>query len=77
METTVNRKIAIFTHFYVCNFGANLQALSTSEFLKNSGWEPVFINWVGYQNKIFGNVCDAQVSAHYDFVERHLNISPT
>lgn len=76
METTVNRKVAIFTHFYVCNFGANLQALSTSEFLKKSGWEPIFINWVGYQKKIFGNVCDAQVGAHYDFVERRLNISP-
>lgn len=72
----MNKKIAVFTHFYVCNFGANLQALSTSCYLKKNGWEPIFINWVGYQSKIFGNVDEAQVNAHYSFVNQHLNISP-
>ncbi|MCQ2049477.1 MAG: polysaccharide pyruvyl transferase family protein [Candidatus Saccharibacteria bacterium] len=72
----MNKKIAVFTHFYVCNFGANLQALSTSCYLKRNGWDPIFINWVGYQSKIFGNVNEEQVKAHYSFANRHLNISP-
>lgn len=39
-------KIGILTYHAACNFGANLQALSTVSYLKNQGYEPVFINWM-------------------------------
>lgn len=71
-----NNKIAVFTHFYVCNFGANLQALSTSSYLKKQGFDPVFINWTGYQKKLFTNVSGAQQQAHYGFIRSHLSVSP-
>ncbi len=38
-------KIGILTFYSVCNYGANLQALSTYEYIRNSGNEPIFINW--------------------------------
>lgn len=39
-------KIGILTYNTACNFGANLQALSTYWYLKNSGNDPVFITWI-------------------------------
>lgn len=42
-------KIGILTYHAACNFGANLQALSTFAYWRNSGHEPVFINWVTKQ----------------------------
>ncbi|MDO4948867.1 MAG: polysaccharide pyruvyl transferase family protein [Bacteroidales bacterium] len=38
-------KIGILTYHRACNFGANLQALSTCNYLRNHGYEPLFINW--------------------------------
>lgn len=39
-------KIGILTYHAVCNFGANLQVLSTVSFLKKVGHEPIVINWL-------------------------------
>ena len=39
-------KIGILTYHAACNFGANLQALSTFNYWLNSGHEPIFINWM-------------------------------
>ena len=39
-------KIGILTYHRACNFGANLQALSTCRYLKNHGYEPLFIDWI-------------------------------
>lgn len=39
-------KIGILTYHFVSNFGANLQTLSTFEYFKNAGYEPIIINWV-------------------------------
>ena len=42
-------KIGILTYHAACNFGANLQALSTISYWRNCGYEPVFINWITKQ----------------------------
>lgn len=39
-------KIGILTYHAACNFGAFLQLLSTVEYVKKRGAEPVVINWV-------------------------------
>lgn len=50
--------IGIIAYNAACNFGANLQLLSTSEYIKNSGHKPYIINWVpesleqGYRRSI-------------------------
>ncbi len=41
-------RIGILTHCVANNFGANLQALSTAFYLKNHGFEPIFIKWDYY-----------------------------
>ena len=71
----MNNKIGILTHFNVCNFGANLQALSTSEYLRKAGYDPIFINWIGYQKELFLNVSSAQQLEHSSFLKTHLHIS--
>ena len=38
--------IGILTYHAVCNFGANLQALSTVQYLRNHGHNPVVIDWL-------------------------------
>lgn len=35
--------IGILTYYRVANFGANLQAVSTYYYLKNNGYNPLFI----------------------------------
>lgn len=42
-------KIGLLTYHAACNFGANLQALSTISYWRNNGFEPVFINWMTKQ----------------------------
>ncbi len=39
-------KIGLLTYHAACNYGANLQALSTLSYWRNNGDDPVFINWV-------------------------------
>lgn len=39
-------KIGLLTYHEACNFGANLQALSTVSYWRNHGYDPIFINWV-------------------------------
>lgn len=70
-----NKKIAVLTHFNVCNFGANMQAVSTSAYLRKNGWDPVFINWNQYQNSLFTNVPKVQQDAHRNFVYNSLEVS--
>lgn len=39
-------RIGVITYYKVFNFGANLQAVSTYFYLKNHGYEPVFISYI-------------------------------
>ena len=38
--------IGILTYHAVCNFGANLQVLSTVQYLRNQGHNPIVIDWL-------------------------------
>lgn len=42
------KNIGIMTHCVATNFGANLQALSTANFLRNNGYNPIFFRWSEY-----------------------------
>jgi hypothetical protein len=71
------RKIGILTYHSVCNFGANLQALSTVGFLKKHGVDPIVINWVPYEveRQYAGTVPAAQYAMHQQFVSDHLPVT--
>lgn len=58
------KKVAILTHSTAYNYGANLQALSTACYLRNHGYEPVFLQWGAYLN---GNTPLEQVKIHKEF----------
>ena len=62
--------IGIVTHGEVINYGANLQALSTACYIKNSGNTPVFINWNEYVNETISkyNINDEQYYMHTNFL---------
>ncbi len=66
-------KVGILTYHWVSNFGANLQALSTYCYLKNTGHEPIIINWVPadleeiYREKVL----PCQIISHQQFVKEN------
>lgn len=67
--------VGILTYYNVCNFGANLQALSTYSYLKNHGINAVFINYrpetlVDYYNN---NTNHDQRMVHEEFVRDFLS----
>ena len=67
-------KIGILTYHSVCNFGANLQALSTYSYLKNNGFKAIFINWLpsDLENLYKKNVNPLQYTCHQEFVKNFL-----
>lgn len=67
------RKIGILTHFNVCNFGANLQALSTASYFRNIGCDPVFIRWEGYQENLRKGISTEQFQAHQQWIDQNLS----
>lgn len=71
-------RIGILTYFYIANYGANLQALSTYNYLIKKGHDPFFINWIPevfYETKVKGKIDDSQYRHHFSFVEKYLNIT--
>lgn len=38
-------KIGIITHHFASNFGANIQTMSTIEYIKKAGHTPIIVNW--------------------------------
>lgn len=62
-------KIGLLTYHAACNFGANLQALSTVSYWKEHGYEPVFINWMtkDLQEYYLKNTPKEQNEAHKAF----------
>lgn len=67
-------KIGIITYYRVPNFGANIQAFSTYNYLKSRGFEPIMIHFMSpslYKfSNTFGNPND-QKKAHIEFVDKH------
>lgn len=70
-------KIGILTYHSVYNFGANLQVLSTVEYLKNNGFEPVVINWipVDLEASYTRAIPNIQALAHKNFLINYLPCS--
>jgi len=71
------KRIGIITYHAVCNFGAQLQAISTVGFLKRKGYEPVIIHWYPedldeiYQKRISSE----QYQCHIDFAEQNMPLT--
>ena len=67
--------IGILTFYKVANFGANIQGVSTYYYLKEIGYNPIFLNYVSvktensleesYKNSV-------QTKAHIDFVNSYI-----
>lgn len=70
-------RIGILTYYAACNFGANLQALSTVEFLKSNGHEPIIISWYpqSLENQYLKSTPKEQFAIHHEFRERHFNMT--
>lgn len=66
-------KIGILTYHAVCNFGANLQALSTVEYFRANGHEPIIINWYPetLENAYIKNTPKEQFEIHKKFREKY------
>jgi hypothetical protein len=66
-------KIGLLTYHAACNFGANLQALSTVNYWRNRGHEPIFINWVPDDLMAYyqGNTNPLQMQVHKEFREEY------
>lgn len=67
-------KIGILTFANVPNFGANLQALSTVEYLKSHGHDPVLIKWEpeDFSARFTGMEKQPQPAEHFKFVSEML-----
>ena len=70
-------KIGILTYHAACNFGANLQALSTYEYLKQKGLSPVVIDWTTreLERHYSSSVSANQFQQHKSFREKNLLLS--
>ncbi len=61
-------KIGLLAYHSACNFGATLQLLSTYMYFKNTGYEPIIINWVAADLEAFykRTTSQAQYQLHED-----------
>lgn len=69
-------KIAVFTYYNGCNFGAQLQAYSTSRFFESLGHEVWFVDFSKKEDSAFSHFPKEQVEAHNHFVESRLRLTP-
>lgn len=83
-------KVGILTYHFVSNFGANLQTLSTFEYFKNEGHQPIIINWIpedleNYyrrvvpheQNQAFYNFASSRYTSKTEICRNSLEIAKT
>lgn len=70
-------KIGILTYHAACNFGANLQVLSTYMYLKNTGHHPIIINWMtqDLEQQYIKSVPKEQVIEHEYFRNSFLELT--
>lgn len=70
-------KLGLLTFHSVCNFGANLQALSTVSWLRAQGHEVKIIDWSPHRDlALYRGVPDSQKKVHDDFCRRHYDLTP-
>lgn len=67
--------IGILTHHWVYNFGANLQTLSTINFIRQAGHNPFVINWIPTDSEINYN-SNTKLAQIKSFKEFHQNEYP-
>ncbi len=70
-------KIGILTYHAACNFGANLQILSTIFYLHNQGHNPIIINWFTkeLENYYLKNTPSLQVEEHKNFRDKYFPLT--
>jgi len=69
-------KIGILTFHSPCNFGANLQAYSSSSFFKELGHEVYVINYIRFTDSSYkNNVSEKQYLAHQKFINSNLQLT--
>ena len=64
-------KVGILTYHWVANFGANLQTLSTFNYIRKRGDEPIVINWIpeDLENIYVQSTTPDQIETHKKFAE--------
>ena len=69
--------IGLLAYHAACNFGANLQLLSTFENIKKQGHDPVVINWVPEDLNIYyvSRTKPVQYDVHKAFREKYLEMT--
>ena len=69
--------IGILTYHAACNFGANLQVLSTVSYFRNNGHEPIIIDWFTeeLENAYRKNTQPEQFIEHLNFQKKYLPLS--
>ncbi len=69
-------KIGILTFHTPCNFGANLQAYSSCQYLRRLGNDVFILNFVRETDSTYkGTISKEQWQAHQNFVKSHLPIT--
>ncbi len=71
------KNIGILTYHSVCNFGANLQALSTVGFFRRKGYNPMVIDWVpdAVDSQYRKSILPEQYAEHEKFVSEYLPLT--
>jgi hypothetical protein len=71
------KNTGILTYHSVCNFGANLQALSTVGYFKKKGYNPIVIDWVPQDVELqYRNaVPPVQFAEHQRFIREYLPLT--
>lgn len=69
--------IGILTYYNICNFGANLQALSTYNYFLNKGDNPIMINWLteSIEKRYKNSIPASQYKSHYEFCQTHFKMT--
>lgn len=68
-------KIGVLTYYRVANFGANLQAVSTYNYLERLGHEPIFIHYMSrqlYEETDRNYDSNQQIKANLDFIDKYI-----
>jgi len=70
-------KVGILTYHWVANFGANLQTLSTINYLIKRGDEPIVINWIpeDLENIYNKSITSEQIIVHKEFAEQFYTVT--
>lgn len=70
-------KIGLLAYHAACNFGANLQILSTFKYFKNVGFNPIVINYIptDLEERYKRNVTQRQYEEHKRFLEDNFLLS--